>query len=102
MYKIFVFRKGRVKANYDNVRICVAVASQAGDWRQKRRIKINLQLKSESEKKSLHVIYDAMKQKSQFYNYLRCNEAKEQQSQFYNYIRCNEAENLVLQLFTMQ
>ena len=33
MYKIFVFRKGRVKANYDNVRICIAVASQAGDWR---------------------------------------------------------------------
>ena len=72
MYKIFVFRKGRVKANYDNVRICVAIASQAGDWRQKRRIKINLWLKSESEKK------------------LTC------------YLRCNEAKELVLQLLTMQ
>ena len=75
MYKIFVFRKGRVKANYDNVRICVAIASQAGDWKEENKNQ-SIVKKWEwkeaymlftmqwSKRVSFTIIYDAMKQKS--------------------------------------
>ena len=64
-----------MKANYDNVRICVAIASQAGDWKEENKNQ-SIVKKWEwkeaymlftmqwSKRVSLTIIYNAMKQKS--------------------------------------
>ena len=60
MYKIFIFRKGRVKAIYDNVLIQLQPKQKTGEKEEK---KYPFQLKKKGEKGSgVYKYYDAIKQ----------------------------------------
>ena len=102
MYEIFLFRKGRVKTIMTMSEF-LFIESQAGDWRQKtkeknqkRRSWIILQFEKVRVKRSLHVIYDAMKQDISF---TIIYDAMKQKNDF-TITRCNKAK--AKELFTMQ